>query len=142
MTVHEAPPGTTRQSVLDVLRGLLTDVVRFGKAEFTLVKAEGAEAAKRSAIGIGLLVGAAIFGLLLVIFLFGAAAEAIGTLLNHQWLGWLIVAGFFLIITVVLALLGIGRVRGAIKEGKEVASIVKEDLSWVKELPKRNGSGS
>jgi len=126
MNVQDAPT-TSRQSVIDVLRSLLGDAVRFAKAELSLVKAEGKEAAVRGIKGVVMLIAAGLSALLLIIFLFGAAAEAIGGWLGHEWLGWLIVAGFFLILTAALALLGIRRVKSAINEGKDVSNVVKEE---------------
>jgi cytochrome c biogenesis protein CcdA len=139
MATQEAP---TRQSVLEVLRELLHDVVRFARAEVTLLVAEGKEAARRALWAIAFIAGALVFAFLLLIFLLGAAAEAIGGLLNHPWLGWLILAAAFVLLAVILGLAGYRRLKSAINEGKKVGSIVKEDLEWVRQLPKRNTHGS
>ena len=139
MATQEAP---TKQSVLEVLRELLHDFARFARAEVNVLKAEGKEAALRGIKAIAFFAVAAIFALLVLIFLLGTAAEAIGGWLNHPWLGWLIMAALFLVAAGVLGLAGYRRLRSAISEGKQAASIVKEDLEWVRQLPKRNMHGS
>lgn len=140
MAVPEAPP--TRQSVIDILRGLLADGIRFVRAEIRLVVAEGKDAAKRAAIGVALIVVALGFLFLVAIFGLSAGAIAVGDALDHPWLGFLIFAGGFLLITVLLGFLGYRRIKGAVAEGKGAFTTVKEDLEWVKQLPKRNGNES
>src|ERR1700716_3680938 len=109
MTVHEPP--TTRESVIDVLRGLLADLVRFVKAEIKLVVAEGKDSAKRAGIGLALIMVALGFFFLVAIFGLSAGAIAVGDALDHPWLGFLIFAGAFLLLTILLAFLGYRRIR-------------------------------
>ena len=132
MTTHEAPP--TSQSVIDVLRGLLADVIRFGRAEFKLVQAEGKEAAVRALIGSGLVAAAIGFFGLFFVFALGAGAVEVGQLLGLPWLGWLIFAGVFLLIALVIGWLGIRRIKSGIREGKGAFTTVREDLEWVKQF--------
>lgn len=136
MSAETSPP------VREALRELVADVLRFGRAELNLVKAEGARAGKRGAIAAVLLGIAATFGFLVLIFLLGAGATAIGEATGMPWLGWLCVAGLTLIISGTAGLAGIARLRRAIREGKQVGGIVKEDLEWLRELPRQNANGS
>jgi cytochrome c biogenesis protein CcdA len=129
-------------SVRDVVRELVADTLRFGRAEINLVKAEGTRAGKRGAIAAALLGTAAVFGFLVLIFLLGAGAAAIGEATGMPWLGWLCVAGLALAISGIAALAGFIRLRRAIREGKQVGSMVKEDLEWLRELPRQNANGS
>ena len=140
MTVQDPP--STRQSVIDILRTLLADLIRFAKAELRLVIAEGKDAALRGAIGIGLMFAAIFFLFLVFVFGFAAGAIAVGDALDHPWLGFLIFAGAFFLVTALLGFLGFRRVMSAKAEGQSAFTTVKEDLEWVKQLPKRSESGS
>ncbi len=133
----ESPP-----SPRDLLREVVGDTLRFVRAEVRLLKAEGVEAGKRGAFAAGLLFAAALGLMLTVVLLLGAGAEAVGDALGHPWLGWLCVAGLILVITAILGLAGYRKLRRAIAEGRRVGTIVKEDLEWVRELPKQSANGS
>jgi cytochrome c biogenesis protein CcdA len=133
----QSPP-----SVREVVRELAADALRFGRAELNLVRAEGTRAGKRGAIAAVLLGIAATFGFLVLIFLLGAGAAAIGEVTGMPWLGWLCIAGLALVISGIAGLSGVARLRRAIREGKQVGSVVKEDLEWLRELPRQNANGS
>ena len=139
---HQVAPPPPRPTVIDALRGILTDAVRFARAEVGLVRAEGSATAKRAAFAAALLVSAMIALLLVVVFLLGAGAEALGGLLHHRWLGWLIIAGLLLAIAALLGWLGYLMLRRTIAEGRRVGATVKEDLEGVRELLKQNANGS
>jgi cytochrome c biogenesis protein CcdA len=135
-------PGSERQTLLDTLRDLLADALRLLRAEIGLLKAQGAGTAKRGAIAAALLAAAGAGTFVFVILLLGTAATAIGEALGHLWLGWLIVAAFVLVVAGGLALIGYLQMRKAITEAKQVGTTVKEDLEWVRQLPRRNANGS
>jgi protein-S-isoprenylcysteine O-methyltransferase Ste14 len=143
MAPHEpasAPAPTP--SVIDALRGILADGMRFVHAEIGLVRAQGTATAKRAAFAAALLATTAIALLLVVVFLLGAGAEGLGGLLHHPWLGWLIMAGLILVVGALLAGLGYRMLKKTIAEGRRVGATVKEDLEWVRELLKQNANGS
>jgi hypothetical protein len=85
-------------------------------------------------LGIGLLIGAALFGLFALGFLFATVAAALATFLA-TWLALLIVTGFLLLVTLILVLVGLGRVRRgtppvpeqAIREAKLTTEALKGD---------------
>jgi Na+/melibiose symporter-like transporter len=139
MTTQSTP---SKQTVREVLKELLADLVRFGRAEFNLIKAEGLAAARHGIGAVAFFTVTLVFLLLFAIFALGAAAEAIGGWLHHPWLGWLIMAGAFLVVGALFGLIGYRKLKRAIREGKNVPAIVKEDLEWVRQLPKRNESES
>src|SRR5487761_1241896 len=126
MTVHEARRATpSHQTVIDSLRQILADALRFVRAELTLVKAQGIAAGKRGGIGAALLMGAGVMGFLVVALLLGAAAAAIGEAFGQPWLGWVIiaggglfVAGGFWVVAALLAGVGFRPLRRAVAEGR------------------------
>jgi hypothetical protein len=138
------PPSTTSSpaSLVDLLREILDDALRVGRAELNLVKVEGIAAGKRGALAAGLLAGAAIAAFLVVVFLLGAGAEALGGLLGHRWLGWLIVAGLCLLLAAIMGWLGYRMVKRTIATGRRVGATLKEDLEWVRDLPRQSANGS
>jgi hypothetical protein len=83
-------------------------------------------------LGIALLIGAALFALYAIGFLFATIAAALATFLA-TWLALLIVTVFLLLVTGLLVLIGIGRVkRGtppvpqqAIEEAKRTSAALK-----------------
>ena len=85
-------------------------------------------------VGIGLLVGAALFGLYAIGFAFATIAAALATFLA-TWLALLIVTAFLLLVAGVLAAIGLGRVRKgtppvpeqAIEEAKETSAALRND---------------
>ena len=130
----------TAESPKAVISDLISDFVRFLKAEFDLAKAEGTQATKRTLFGAVFMMGALAFFMLVGIFLLGAAAVAIGEALGHLWLGFLIVAGGLLVLSLFLGLIGFRKIRSGIKEGKQVGANLKEDIEWLRQLPKHNAN--
>jgi cytochrome c biogenesis protein CcdA len=128
--------------VIDALKAIFADAVRFARAEVGLVRARGTVTAKRGAFAVALLAAAVLAVLLVVVFLLGAGAEGLGGLLHHPWLGWLIMAGLLLVIAALLGWLGYLMLKRTIAEGRRVGATVKEDLEWVRELLKQNANGS
>src|SRR4051812_37410235 len=79
------------------------------RLELALAAAELKKKVVALGLGIGLLLGAAIFGLFALAFLLATAAAALATVLS-TWLALLIVAGSLLALAGLLAVLGIGSV--------------------------------
>jgi len=102
------------------------------RAELNQLKAELVAKAKVAGIGIGLLLGAAVFGLLLVPVLIAAAILAF-CLIVPPWAAALIVAGILLVIIIVLVLMGIRFLKkiGSATPTKTMSS-VKSDVDAVK----------
>jgi uncharacterized membrane protein YqjE len=84
--------------------------------------------------GIGLLVAAALFGLYALGFAFATIAAALATFLA-TWLALLIVTAFLLVVSGILAAVGVGQVRKgtppvpeqAIAEAKKTSAALKSD---------------
>jgi hypothetical protein len=129
------PPGEEDlrdRSLGELVKTLADQTSTLVKQEIQLAKAEVSQQAKQAGKGAGLLVGAAVVGLLaagtlvafLVMLLDGALAN---------WLAALVVAVAFGAIATALALMGRNRIRAAAPPVPEqTVETVKEDVEWAK----------
>lgn len=102
------------------------------RLEIQLALAELKQKVAALGVGIGMLVGAGLFGFFMLAFLLAAAAAGIATVLS-TWLALLIVAGGLFLLVGGLATLGLGAIRRgtppvpeqAIEEAKLTTEAVK-----------------
>lgn len=134
--------GATDEGIAAIAREVADDAVRLARAEIELAKAQAVATVKRLAVAIGLLAGAGVFALLMLIFALGAIPVALGGHLLDAWAWWLLTAAALLVVALLFVVLGLRAVRRSIGSGKELVGSVKEDVAWVKHLTKRNESGS
>jgi predicted phage tail protein len=133
------PPRSKRSlfALIGDLPHLLVDQVR---NEIELLKKEILEKIKHAGIGIGLLVGAGAFA-----FFFAGVLTAAGILglavVLPAWAAALIVAGALLLITVILALVGIAQLRSSTPATPEqTITNIKKDVQVIKGIGKRETS--
>ena len=120
-----------------LLHRITEDTTRLVRLEIELAKEQAKESAIRS-LKAGIFIGVAIACALLgMIYALGAVPAAIGGLLHHAWLGWLIFGVFLLLVAAVCGYVGYRRVMRMVETTKQAVGTFKEDLEWVKELPKR-----
>ncbi len=113
-------------TLIGELPGLITDLIR---DEIESIKRELATRLKAAGIGIGLFVGAAIFLYFALWVLIATAILGISVALP-PWLSALIVGVFLLLIAVVLALIGLSRLRKGIPPVPETSiNSVKSDVN-------------
>lgn len=120
-----------------LLHRITEDTTRLVRLEIELAKEQAKESAIRSlkaGIFLGVALTCAVLGM---IYALGAVPAAIGSLLGHPWLGWLIFGVLLLVFAAICGFVGYRRVMATVRSGKEAVSTFKEDLEWVKELPKR-----
>ncbi|WP_423920375.1 phage holin family protein [Frigoribacterium sp. 2-23] len=110
MSDLKAPEESTKRSLGSLLGSLPELISRLIRGEITLAKAELVTKLKEAGLGIGLLVGAALFGFFLLAVLITAAVLGLATVLA-PWLAALIVAAALLILTCVLALMGVSSLK-------------------------------
>jgi Putative Actinobacterial Holin-X, holin superfamily III len=122
--------GTAAKHVVDHVKTLAGLEVELAKLE--LGRKLGA-----LGVGIGLLVGAAVFGVFGLAFVFATIAAALATFLA-TWLALLVVTLFLLVVAVILGLVGLGRVRRGTPPVPEQA-IAEAKLT--KEAFRSNGGG-
>ena len=102
------------RSLGEVMGDLTRNVSTLMQQEVALAKAEARQSASRAGKGIGLFVGAAIAGVLFLVFLSVSAWWALGGVIGRGWSA-LIVAAVWVIVAIILALAGtkeMDRIRG------------------------------
>lgn len=112
---HDAPP-----SIGTLFGQMSTQISSLIRGEIELTKTKAAAFGKRMGLGIGLLVGAGLFSLYLLGWLFHSIEELFALLLP-PWGAALLVTGLILLIVLVLALLGVrelGRAKKTVPEPK------------------------
>ncbi len=129
---------TSRLSVFRLIGNLPGQLIELIKAELDSLKKEIVGKLVAAGIGIGLLVGAALFAFFLFAVLITAAILGIATALP-AWLSALIVAAGLLVITVILALLGITKLKQGVPPAPtETISSLKKDVNVIKGIGKRD----
>jgi 4-hydroxybenzoate polyprenyltransferase len=106
--------------------GAFRDLLR---AEAKLLAKKAAEYGQEKAMGLGMMVGAAAFGFIALMFFAGAAAAGLANVLP-LWLAILIVAVILVAIAAVLALVGRNILKKKFTAPAEAAARIKEDLRW------------
>lgn len=107
----EAEDGRSIGEVLGDVTGNLSTLMQ---QELALAKAEIRQSGTQAGKGVGLFAGAAVGGLLFLVFLSVSAWWGLGQFIGNQWSA-LIVAGVWAVIAAVLALMGkkeLERIRG------------------------------
>jgi Putative Actinobacterial Holin-X, holin superfamily III len=136
------PGGARDESLAAIAREVADDAVRLAKAEIEFAKAQAIASIKRFAVAIGFLVAAALLLLFVAIFALGAVPTALAGDFFSGWVWWLLMAAVFLLLGGFAALLGYRSMRRGLSGGKELVGSVKEDVSWLKRLTRRNASDS
>lgn len=116
-------------TLIGELPGIITTLIR---DEIEQIKREAITRLKSAGIGIGLFAGAAVF-LYFAAFALLAAVIMLIALVLPPWLSALIVGAVLLIIAVILALIGLNRVKkGVPPVPKEAVDSVKDDVKAFK----------
>jgi len=121
-----------RKSVFGLIGELPSIITTLIRDEIEQIKREAITRLKSAGIGIALFAGAAVFLYFAAFPLLAAAVLGIGEALP-LWLSALIVGVFLLLIAVVLALIGLSRVKkGVPPVPKETIDSVKDDVKAFK----------
>ena len=127
-----APTGGDPRTTGQLAVALTDQVSRLVKDEVALATADVKTKVSALAKGGGMLAAAGVLGFFGLVALFVAGGLGLAVYFS-DWLSALIVAGVFLVVTAVLALVGLRSVkRGAPPVPKEAIAGLKTDLSLVK----------
>jgi hypothetical protein len=113
------------RSIGEVLGDVTRDLSTLMRQEVALAKAEATQAGSRAGKGIGLFAGAAVAGLLFLVFLSLSAMWGLGGYIGQEWSS-IVVAIVWVIIAVVLALAGkkeLERIKGLPQTADTVGKI-------------------
>lgn len=94
-----------RRSIGEIVGDLSQNASTLVRQELNLAKAEIKESGSKAGKGAGLLVGAAVAGLLVLVFISVSAVWGLGQFIGNQWSG-LIVAVVWAVVAAVLAVTG------------------------------------
>ena len=131
-TGHVPPPELRDASFGELLSGLASDVSVLVKQEIQLAKVEMSAKAKDMGKGAGMLVGAAVFGLLMMMALTALLIIILDAFLE-LWLAALIVTVLWGVVAAVLALGGKKELQKATPIApQQTIETVKEDVQWAK----------
>lgn len=123
--------GSARPNLGNLVSKLSDQVQALVKGEIELAKVKATNMAKRSGLGIALLVVAGVLALYMLGFLFGAVAAALA-LVVPEWAAKLIVAGILLVLLLILALVGKASLQKGISEKPDPQEGIKEGIAAVK----------
>ncbi len=137
--VEPRPPGSGEKSLGEIVADVTSKLQLLVREEIELAKAEVTTKAKKLGTGAGMAAGALVTLLFFSIFFFIGLAELLNDLFwdDYPWAGYLVVALFFLIITVVLVLVGMRLIKKgsppapemAIEEAKATKAVLEEARS-------------
>jgi uncharacterized membrane protein YqjE len=113
--IEPRPPESADKSLGEIVADITAKTQLLVKEEIELAKTEIAVKAKKLGVGIGMAGAALVTLLYFSIFLFIGLAELINDLFNWEtssvWAGYLIVALFFLILTLLLVFVGLRLIK-------------------------------
>ena len=125
-------PGEPRgRSTGDLVRSIGTDTVTLVRKEIELAKQEVKEGMAARAKGFAALAVAGVLGLYIVGLLAAAAAAALALVLP-LWAALLIVAGAFILVALVAAMIGRSTMKGASIAPERAKENLKEDVKWAR----------
>lgn len=119
-------------TVGELLATMTTQVSTLIKDEIELVKTQLAEKGKLLGVGVGLFVGAALFGFLALLVLITTAILALALVLP-AWAAALIIAVVLLLVAGALAFIGKKQLDAGNQINPDIGANVKQDIEVVKE---------
>ncbi|GAA4724140.1 hypothetical protein GCM10023216_12500 [Isoptericola chiayiensis] len=134
------PPADRPPSMGRLMEQVSEQATRLARAEIALAKAELAEKAKRSGVGVGLLAAAVVIvlyavGVLIWSAVFGLT-DIFGPSVPWLWLTALIIGVAMLLLAGLLAWIGVKQLKQAARKPESIDR-VKDDVAAVKEGMKR-----
>ncbi len=134
--VEPRPPGSGQKSLGETVADVTEKLQLLVREEIELAKAEVSTKVKKLGTGAAMAAGALVTLLFFSIFFFIGLAKLLNALFwdDYPWLGYLVVALFFLIITIVLVLVVLRLIKKgsppapqmAIEEAKATKAVLEE----------------
>ena len=130
-TTAEGRPDVEGTSVGQLFGELAKDLSTLMRQEVALAKAEVTQSASNAGKGIGMLAGAGITGLLMVLFLSWTLLWLLDNWMARE-LAALIVAALWAVVTAVLVSIGRKNLREANPQLPQTQQSLKEDAAWAR----------
>jgi uncharacterized membrane protein YqjE len=134
--VEPRPPGAGDKSLGEIVADVTQKLQLLVKEEVELAKAEVTTKVKKLGTGAAMATAALVTLLFFSIFFFIGLAELLNDLFwdDYPWLGYLVVAAFFLLVTIVLIMVGLRLIKKgsppapemAIEEAKATKAVLEE----------------
>jgi hypothetical protein len=122
----------TEHSIADLVKDALRDAQELVRTEIALARTEMRQEARRVGAGAVALAGAALAGVLALVFLLTTVAWALSELLLWPvWAGFGVVTVFAVVVAAVLAVMGRRRLAGA-PHLPLTADTMKENMKWMR----------
>ena len=131
LRAHPNGPADNGRSVAQLFRDIVGEIQEIFRAELRLANAEIRQQLSASAKASVALGGGLVTGLYAVLFLLLALSFGLAELTGSWWLGALIVGAGLAVLTAVMLLVGLRRLR-AVHGPDRTVRTVKENLTWHK----------
>lgn len=119
-------------SIVDLLKNAIRDAQDLVRKEVALVKAELREEAGKLGSAVAMLAGAAVMGVLALVFLMTTLALGLAQAFAWPaWIGYAIVTGLLLLMALVLGLMGRSRMAAA-RPLPRTMETMKENSEWIR----------
>ena len=119
-------------SIVDLLKNAIRDAQELVRKEVALVKAELRDEARKLGSAVALLAGAAVMGVLALVFLMTTLALGLAAAFAWPaWIGYAIVTGLLLLLAVVFGLMGRSRIAAA-RPLPRTMETMKENSEWIR----------
>jgi fatty acid desaturase len=125
--VHQQVQPADEPSVAELVTRITENTTALFRKEVELAKAETREEVVRAGTGAGMLAAAGVSALLILVMLSFAAAQWLSTQMDLGW-AYLVVAGVWLVLAVILGLLGRARL-------KKVNPVPERTAETLREIP-------
>jgi hypothetical protein len=123
--VEPRPPGSADKSLGEIVADVTQKLQLLVREEIELAKTEVMIKAKKLGVGAGMATAALVTLLYFSVFLFIGLAYLLNDLFNWEqgsiWAGFLVVAAFFLILTIVLIVIGLRLIKRGSPPAPEMA---------------------
>jgi uncharacterized membrane protein YqjE len=122
--VGQRPPDSGEKSLGEIVADVTSKIQLLVREEIELAKAEVTTKAKKLGTGIGMASAALVTLLFFSIFLFIGLSHLLNDMFNwedNEWAGFLVVAAFFLLLTIGLVLFGVRLIKKGSPPAPEMA---------------------
>jgi hypothetical protein len=131
-------PQHDQESLGDIGRQVADDAARLVRTEIELAKAGMMEGLRRGVVAIALV----LLALPLLLIGMALAFAALPKHFGDVWWSWALAGAGFLLVALLLAGIAALRIRAMVRTQQQTIAAIKEDVTWVKQLTRRDKSAT